>query len=145
MDITKTSSEAQRERDEANKLIYRRIKARGQGYVCPECGKSHWTPNIIEHYKECEHYFKFACESCGCEWKSNVYAVNWSQLYALEAKVPARDLISWWWIKNKFKRSFKHDMKALEDGYDPAVDYNEKDKEEINKIELASKEVDNNK
>lgn len=135
MNITKTSSEAQKERDEANKLIYRRIKARGQGYVCPECGKSHWTPNIIEHYTECEHYFKFACESCGCEWESNVYWVDWSKIQSVEANISARNMISWWLIKGSFKRKFKNDMKALEDGYDPSVDYSVKEEKQLNERE----------
>lgn len=133
MNITKTSSEAQRERDELNKLIYRRINAREQGCTCPECGKSYCIPNIIEHCMEYAYGFKFACKSCGCEWASNAYDVDWRELELLATNILARNIISWLLLKSAFKRIANNDMKALEDGYDPSIDYGIKEQEQLNR------------
>ena len=130
MEITKTSEQVQKEAEQRNRFAYRRMKAYAQGYVCPECGKTHFKPQVIEHQNFDDHFFHFQCVSCGCEWKSDVYHADWSRVDRLEAEVvgegkyvPASSWITLWITKAQLKHRFKKEMKALEIGYDPSVNY----------------------
>ena len=130
MEITKTSEQVQKEADIQNRLAYRRMKAYAQGYVCPECGKTHFKPQVIEHQDCDDHFFHFQCVSCGCEWKSNVYHADWSRVDRLIAEklgdgkyIPPSGWITLWITKAQLKHRFKKEMQALEIGYDPSVSY----------------------
>ena len=130
MEITKTGEQVQKEADTRNRFAYRRMKAYAQGYVCPECGKTHFKPQIIEHQDCDDHFFHFRCVSCGCEWKSNVYHADWSRVDRLIAEklgdgkyIPPSGWITLWITKAQLKHRFKKEMKALEVGYDPSVNY----------------------
>ena len=133
MEITKTGEQAQKEVDKHNRFVYRRMKAHQQGYVCPECGKSHWTPNVLTHHNYDDYYYQFKCEECGCEWKSNTYEADWTRVENLQAEkgryMRAGDLIFLAIEKHKLKRKFKQEMEILEEGYEPSINYTIKEQE----------------
>ena len=133
MEITKTSKQVQKEVDKHNRFVYRRMKAHQQGYVCPECGKSHQTPNILTHHNYDDYYYQFKCEECGCEWKSNTYEADWSRVENLQIEnnryMTVSDCIFLTIEKHKLNRKFKQEMKTLEEGYEPSINYTIKEQE----------------
>lgn len=131
--------------DEMNKLAYRKRKALSQGYVCPKCGHSHWLPQIVPCESDSYNkFFKFTCIACENEWTSHSYDYDKDKLTAFIGEVSNTNnmliyTINKWQIEHQAKR----ELALLEEGYDPTVDYIEKVEEELNKIELASKEANN--
>ena len=133
MEITKTGEQAQKEVDKYNRFVYRRMKAHKQGYVCPECGKSHWTPNVLTHHNYDDYYYLFKCVECGCEWKSNTYKADWSRVERLQSEnsryIRVGDLIVLAIEKYRLRRKFKQEMEILEEGYEPSINYIIKEQE----------------
>lgn len=124
MEITGTREPTVQEKEIKNRLFYRKLKARNQGYVCPKCGKSYWIPNITNNPEAIEMFFSFTCIECGCEWDSSYYDVDDKAIEFITNKInnPV-GFIKYQVKKNKFMKKIKTDMKTLEDGYNPNTDY----------------------